>query len=120
MQALREIRDGTVLGTASGASFMAAFNSLYYAFAPAVADIERESPAAREAVRLLLAPMLASLSIMALAEGGSDAAVLSLGAAVLALNVAMYVAAPALAGTVAARRLAARAAGRAAPRARLA
>lgn len=108
VQALREIRDRTVLSTAPGASFMASFNSVYYAFAPAVADLERENAAARDAARLILAPMLSTLSIMALAEDGSDAHVLALGAAVIALNAAMYVAAPAVVGTVAARRLAAR------------
>ena len=105
VQHLREIRDGTVLSTASGASFMAAFNSAYYAFAPAVADLERENSAVRDAVRILLSPMLATLSIMALAEKGSEAHVLALGAAVIAANAAMYVAAPAVAGTVLGRRL---------------
>ena len=108
MQALREIRDGTLLTTESGRAFMSAFGAAYYSFSPQVADLERESPAARDAVRLLLAPMLASLSIISLAEPGSDSQVIALGAAVIALNAAMYVAAPAVAGTVAAKGLAAR------------
>ena len=108
VQMLREIRDGTVMGTASGASFMSGFNAVYYAFAPAVADLERENPAVREAVRISIAPMLASLSIMSLAEGGSDAQVLALGAAVIALNLGLYVAAPAVAAVAASRALSGR------------
>ncbi|MGQ0377340.1 MAG: CFI-box-CTERM domain-containing protein, partial [Nitrososphaerota archaeon] len=40
VQFLREIRDNTVLSTASGTSFMTAFNSFYYSFSPAVSDLE--------------------------------------------------------------------------------
>ena len=108
VQMLRELRDGTVMQTASGASFMSGFNAAYYSFAPAVADMEREVPAVREAVRLLVTPMLASLSIMSLAGDGSEAQVLSLGIAVIALNAGLYIAAPAAAGAVLARRLARR------------
>lgn len=108
VQMLREIRDGAVMSTASGASFMSGFNALYYAFAPAVADLERQSPAVREAVRIAIAPLLASLSIMSLAEDGSDAQVLALGSAVIALNVGLYVAAPVAAAAAASRALSAR------------
>ena len=108
VQMLRELRDGTVMSTASGASFMSGFNAAYYSFAPAVADMEREIPAVREAVRLLVTPMLASLSVMSLAEDGSEAQVLALGAAVIALNAGLYIAAPAAAGTILVRRLARR------------
>ena len=105
VQRLREIRDGTLLTTESGRAFMAAFGAAYYAFSPQVADLERENAAVRDAVRMLIAPMLATLSIMALAEDGSEADVLALGIAVIAANASMYVAAPAVAGTVLARRL---------------
>ncbi len=108
VQLLRELRDGTVMTTASGASFMSGFNAAYYSFAPAVADMEREIPAVRDAVRLLITPMLASLSVMSLAEGGSDAQVLALGSIVIALNAGLYIAAPAVAGTILSRRLARR------------
>ena len=108
VQLLRELRDGTVMTTASGASFMSGFNAAYYSFAPAVADMEREIPAVRDAVRLLITPMLASLSVMSLAEGGSDAQVLALGSIVIALNAGLYIAAPAAAGTILSRRLARR------------
>ena len=95
VQALREIRDGTLYSTEAGASFMSGFNDIYYAFSPAVADLEREHPAFKEAVRLALSPMLASLGIMSLAEPGSESQVLGYGLAVIALNLGMYVGLPA-------------------------
>ena len=83
---------------------MTGFNQLYYSFSPTIADMQRESPAFREAVRLLITPMLLTLSIMGLAEQGSEAQVLGYGAAVMALNLGMYVMAPA-AAACAVRRL---------------
>ncbi len=102
VQALREVRDGTLYSTEAGASFMSGFNEIYYAFSPAVADLEREHPLFKEAVRLALSPMLASLGIMSLAEPGSEQQVLGYGLAVIALNLGMYVGVPA--GAVAAAR----------------
>ena len=95
VQALREVRDGTLYSTEAGASFMSGFNEIYYAFSPAVADLEREHPLFKEAVRLALSPMLASLGIMSLAEPGSEQQVLGYGLAVIALNLGMYVGLPA-------------------------
>ena len=93
---LREIRDNTLLSTASGSSFMTGFNQMYYAFSPAVADLERENPAFREVVRAAITPLISTLSIMSLADPGSEEQVLGLGISVIALNLAMYIAAPAL------------------------
>ena len=98
VQFLREIRDNTVLSTASGAAFMSGFNSIYYSFAPSIADMERENPMFQEAVRVFITPMISTLSIMALADEGSEAEVLGLGISVIALNLGMYIAAPALIG----------------------
>ncbi len=98
VQFLREVRDNTLLSTTSGATFMIGFNHIYYSFSPAVADLERENPAFREAVKLLITPMLSTLSIMALADEGSDSQVLGLGISVIALNLGMYIAAPAAVG----------------------
>ncbi len=95
VQALREIRDSTLLATPSGSAFMSHFNGVYYALSPAVADLERQSPEFRHLVRALITPMVSSLAIMSLADGGSDADVLALGLSVIALNVGMYVAMPA-------------------------
>ncbi|WP_238523160.1 cupredoxin domain-containing protein [Nitrosopumilus maritimus] len=96
VQFLREIRDNTVMSTASGASFMTGFNQLYYSFSPTIADLERENPMFKESVRAFITPMISTLSIMTLAEDGSEAEVLGLGISVIALNLAMYIAAPAV------------------------
>ena len=98
VQFLREIRDNTVMSTASGTAFMTGFNQFYYSFSPAIADMERENPLFQEAVRAFITPMVSTLSIMTLAEDGSEAEVLGLGISVIALNLGMYIAAPALVG----------------------
>jgi len=102
---LRELRDSTLLSTESGTSFMAQFNSIYYAFSPAVADMERENPVFREAVKVLITPMVHSLSVMSLAEDQTERTVMILGALVIALNLGMYVAAPLTVGIVITMRL---------------
>ena len=104
VQMLRELRDDTLLSAESGASFVDKFNSAYYAFSPAVADMQRENPAFRDAVKALITPMIHSLSIMSLADGSSEESVLALGVLTIALNLGMYLAAPAAAGMAVARR----------------
>jgi len=96
VQFLREIRDNTVMSTASGTAFMSGFNQLYYSFSPTIADLERENPMFQEIVRAFITPMVSTLSIMTLAEDGSEVEVLGLGISVIALNLGMYIAAPAL------------------------
>ena len=98
VQLLREIRDNTLFSTTSGTSFMSAFNTVYYSFAPTVADWERESPMFKEVVKTMITPMLSTLSIMSLADEGSEVEVLGLGISVIVLNLGMYIAAPALIG----------------------
>ena len=98
VQLLREIRDNTLFSTTSGTTFMSGFNTIYYSFAPTVADWERESPMFKEVVKTMITPMLSTLSIMSLADEGSEVEVLGLGISVIALNLGMYVAAPALIG----------------------
>jgi len=98
VQFLREVRDNTVLSTASGTAFMSGFNSIYYSFAPTIADMERENPIFQEAVRAFITPMISTLSVMSLADEGSEVEVLGLGISVIALNLGMYIAAPALIG----------------------
>ena len=96
VQLLREIRDNQLMNTESGSAFMIGFNELYYSFSPTIADMERENPMFKEAVKLGLTPMLSSLAIMQNAETESE--VLGLGLSVIALNLGMYIAAPALIG----------------------
>ena len=98
VQLLREIRDNTLFSTSSGTAFMGGFNTLYYSFAPTVADWERENPMFKEIVKTTITPMLSTLSIMSLADEGSEIEVLGLGISVIALNLGMYIAAPALIG----------------------
>jgi len=98
VQFLREIRDNTVMSTSSGIAFMSGFNQLYYSFSPTIADMERENPMFQEAVRAFITPMVSTLSIMTLAEDGNESQVFGLGASIIALNLGMYIAAPALIG----------------------
>jgi len=94
VQFLREIRDNTVMSTASGKSFMIGFNQLYYSFSPTIADWERQNPIFQEAVKLFITPMISSLSIMTLADSNSELQVLGLGISIIALNLGLYVVAP--------------------------
>ncbi len=94
VQLLREIRDNQLMNTDSGISFMTGFNQLYYSFSPYIADMERESPAFKEMVKIGLTPLLSSLSIMKYAE--SDSEVLGYGIGVILMNLGMYFAAPAM------------------------
>ena len=94
VQQLREIRDNTILSTASGMAFMSGFNQLYYSFSPTIADMERENLMFQQAVRVFITPMISSLSIMTLADGGNDAEIFGLGVSVIVLNLGMYVRIP--------------------------
>ena len=94
VQLLREIRDNQLMNTEAGSAFMSGFNEMYYSFSPTIADMERESPIFKEIVKLGLTPMLSSLAIMENADSESE--VLGLGLSVIALNLGMYIAAPAM------------------------
>ena len=95
VQMLREIRDNQLMNTESGTAFMGEFNNVYYSFSPVIADYERENPYFKEAVKIAIAPMLSSLSIME--NANSESEVLGLGLSVIALNLAMYLGVPAIA-----------------------
>ena len=94
VQLLREIRDNQLMNTESGSAFMSGFNELYYTFSPTIADMERENPMFKEIVKAGLTPMLSTLSIME--NANSESEVLGLGLSVIALNLGMYIAAPAM------------------------
>jgi hypothetical protein len=96
VQFLREIRDNTVLQTESGTSFMTGFNQFYYSFSPAIADYERENPAFKEAVKLTLTPLLASLTLLQYADIDSESEMLGYGIGIILLNIGMYFVAPAV------------------------
>ena len=97
VQQLRELRDNTVLATASGTAFMSGFNQFYYTFSPTVADLERENPAFKEAMKIILTPMLSSLSLLNYAEIDTESEMLGYGISVVLLNLGMYVGIPAFA-----------------------
>ena len=94
VQQLRELRDNQLLQTESGTVFIGMFNDIYYSFSPAIADMEREHPMFKEAVKLAITPMISSLSLMENAESESE--VLGVGISVIVLNLGMYIAVPAI------------------------
>jgi hypothetical protein len=94
VQMLREIRDNQLMNTEAGTVFMGAFNNVYYSFSPTIADMQRDSPILKEIVKVGLTPMISSLSLMGGADSESE--VLGLGLSVIALNLGMYLAVPAV------------------------
>ncbi|MGQ0376721.1 MAG: CFI-box-CTERM domain-containing protein, partial [Nitrososphaerota archaeon] len=96
VQLLREIRDNTVLSTASGTSFMTTFNSFYYSFSPAVSDLERQNPIFKEFVKLTITPLLSSLSLLQYVDIDSESEMLGYGIGIILLNTGMYFVAPTL------------------------
>ena len=97
VQFLREIRDNTVMTTQSGTAFMSGFNQFYYSFSPAVADLERENPVFKEAVKVTLTPMLTSLTLLNYVEVDTEEEMLGYGISIILLNIGMYFVAPAAA-----------------------
>ena len=96
VQQLREVRDNIVMNTKSGFAFMTAFNQFYYSFSPSVADYERENPAFKEAVKIVLTPLLTSLSILNYVEIDSEEDILGYGIGLILLNIGIYFAVPIL------------------------
>jgi len=95
VQQLREIRDNSLLNTESGTSFMTAFNEFYYSFSPIIADYERENPIFKETVKIVITPMISSLSILNNVNMDSEESVLGYGIGLILLNIAMYIGIPA-------------------------
>jgi len=96
VQFLREIRDNTVLQTESGTSFMTGFNQFYYSFSPTIADYERENLVFKETVKIMLTPLLTSLTLLHYADIDSESEMLGYGIGVILLNIGMYFVAPAV------------------------
>ena len=94
VQQLRELRDNQLLQTESGTAFMGMFNDVYYSFSPTIADMERENPYFKEAVKIAITPMISSLSLME--NANSESEVLGLGLSVIMLNLGMYLGVPAI------------------------
>jgi len=94
VQQLRELRDNQLLQTESGSAFMETFNDIYYSFSPIIADMEREHPLFKEAVKLAITPMISTLSLME--NANSESKVLGMGLSVIMLNIGMYLGVPAI------------------------
>jgi len=96
VQALREIRDTKVMSTVAGRTFMTGFNQMYYSFSPQIADLERQNPIFKESVKIIIAPMLASLSVLSNTDIKSEQDILGYGVIVIIMNVGMYLILPVL------------------------
>jgi len=96
VQHLRELRDSNLLQTKSGSYFMTVFNNFYYSFSPQVADLEREYPFFKETVKIVITPLLLSLSLLNGVEMDSEIKVIVYGTSIILLNLGMYFAGPAL------------------------
>ena len=94
VQQLRELRDGALVQTDAGSSFMSWFNTIYYSFSPYVADYERENPAFRELVRLSITPAISVLSLLNHVGMDTEIEVVAYGTAVILLVLAAYTAPP--------------------------
>ena len=75
---------------------MTAFNSFYYSFSPAVADLERQNPMFKETVKVAITPLLSSLSLLQYVDIDSEAEMLGYGIGIILLNIGMYFVAPTL------------------------
>jgi hypothetical protein len=60
------------------------------------ADLERQNPVFKEAVKIAITPLLSSLSLLQYVDIDSEAEMLGYGIGVILLNIGMYFVAPAL------------------------
>ena len=104
VQQLRELRNHSFLETTSGKIFLDSFNTVYYSFSPSVADLERQNPIFKESIKLLITPMISTLSILNHVDIDAEETVVGYGIGIILLNVGMYFVAPAL-GIVYGRRI---------------
>ena len=96
VQQLRELRDNTVLQTESGTAFMKSFNQFYYSFSPTIADMERENPIFKETAKVIITPLVATLSILNYVNIDSEQEMLGYGIGIILMNIGMYFVAPAI------------------------
>jgi len=75
---------------------MGGFNSVYYSFAPTVALWENENPTFKEIVKLVITPLISSLSLLNYVNMDSEVEVLGYGISLILLNIGMYFVAPAI------------------------
>ena len=75
---------------------MTSFNQFYYSFSPTVADYERENATFKEAVKLTLTPLLASLTLLQHVDIDSEHEMLGYGISIIFLNIGIYFIIPAV------------------------
>ena len=76
---------------------MKTFNNFYYSFSPIIADYERENLLFKDVVKIVITPLLSSLSILNFVEMNSEIEVLGYGISLIILNGMMYVGIPIIA-----------------------
>jgi len=90
VQMLREVRDSQILKTHAGLLFLSSFNQFYYSFSPTIADWERQSPAIKETVKIIITPLLTSLSLLNHYTIDSEEKMLGIGIGIILLNAGFY------------------------------
>src|SRR3989304_4776536 len=96
VQKLRETRDNILMNTESGKTFLSSFNQLYYSFSPTIADWERQNPIFKETVKVVITPLLTSLSILNYVDIDSEAEMIGYGVGVFFFIVEFFFAGPAI------------------------
>lgn len=94
VEMIHDVRDNKLMSTEFGQDFMSSFDSVYFTFAQTVANWQYENPVFKESVRVFITPAITILSLMTLAEEGSEFHAWSLMSAVIALNLGLYVVGP--------------------------
>ena len=90
VQMLREVRDTQIMNTQVGAMFLSGFNQFYYSFSPTIADMERQSPAFKEFVKITITPLLTTLSLLNYLDINSEGEMIGWGIGILSLNAGFY------------------------------
>jgi len=90
VQKLREMRDNMIMKTEAGSQFMSVFNQFYYSFSPTIADWERQVPIFKDTVKIVITPLLTSLSILSFFDVDSETEVVGFGIGIILLNASIY------------------------------
>jgi len=95
VQFLREFRDITVSSTFAGSNFMTIFNTFYYSFSPGVASTLYDNGVLREAMKVILYPLIgilgASSLIFPIFSFGPELGVVLVGLAACSLLAIVYI-----------------------------
>ena len=90
VQMLREVRDTQIMNTQVGVMFLSGFNQFYYSFSPTIADMERQSPAFKEFVKITIMPLLTTLSLLNYVDINSEGEMVGWGIGIISLNAGFY------------------------------